>query len=52
MCWSYFHRSLLIYEKEDEAFIRWKETNKISIVDDDAILNYLHKKVSVDILSI
>jgi hypothetical protein len=30
-----------IYEKEYEAFIRWKEINNVVIIDEDAMLNYL-----------
>lgn len=42
-------KSRQIYEKEYEAFIRWKEMNNIVIVNEDAMLNYLHEKVSVAI---
>lgn len=45
-------KSRQIYEKEYEAFIRWKEMNNIVIVDEDAMLNYLHEKVSAAILYI
>lgn len=36
-----------IYEKEYQTFLRWKEINNIVTVDEDAMLNYLHEKVSV-----
>ena len=38
-----------IYKKEYEVFIQWKKSNKIVIIDEDVILNYLHEKVSAAI---
>jgi hypothetical protein len=44
-------KSRQIYEKEQyEAFIRRKEINNVVIIDEDVMLNYLHKKVSSAIL--
>ena len=42
-------KSRQIYEKEYEVFIQWKKSNKIVIIDEDVILNYLHEKVSAAI---
>jgi hypothetical protein len=45
-------KSRQIYEKEYEAFIRWKEINNVLIISEDAMWNYLHEKVSSAILYI
>lgn len=45
-------KSCQMYEKAYEAFVRWREINNIVIVDEDAMLNYLHKKVSYSLCSI
>jgi hypothetical protein len=45
-------KSRQIYEKEYEAFIRWKEINNLVIIDEEAMLNYIYETVSPAILYI
>jgi hypothetical protein len=39
-------KSRAMYYKEYDTFNRWKENNGVVLVNEDALLYYLHEKVS------